>query len=94
MRNNERQKGEIMKGLFGDVVDFNHDGYLDGFEKAAAFAAFATILDEMDEECETEDEKEDFESVGLDMDELEMMDDGERKEALEEAGLDPDNYYF
>lgn len=24
-----------MKGLFGDMFDFNHDGKLDGFEEAA-----------------------------------------------------------
>ena len=35
-----------MFGLFGDLFDFNHDGKLDGFERAAEFAAFASMLDE------------------------------------------------
>ena len=35
-----------MFGLFGDLFDFNHDGKLDGFERAAEFATFASMLDE------------------------------------------------
>ena len=35
-----------MFGLFGDLFDFNHDGKLDGFERAAEFAAFASMFDE------------------------------------------------
>ena len=31
---------------------------------------------------------------GLDPEELEFMDSDERREALEEAGLDPDDYDF
>ena len=42
--------------------------------------------------------KEDFEiyamAAGLDVDELELMDPDDRAEALEEAGLDPDDYDF
>ena len=30
--------------------------------------------------------------AGLDIDELEYMDEDERREALEDAGLDPDDY--
>lgn len=33
-------------------------------------------------------------SVGLDRFDLEMMDDDERAEALEDAGLDPDDFDF
>jgi hypothetical protein len=32
--------------------------------------------------------------AGLDPDELEMMDDDERREAIEDAGLDPDDFDF
>ena len=32
--------------------------------------------------------------AGLDVDELELMDPDDRAEALEEAGLDPDDYDF
>ena len=36
----------------------------------------------------------DLEMAGLDYDELSWMDDDERREALENAGLDPDDYDF
>lgn len=36
----------------------------------------------------------DLELAGLDVDELEYMDEEERREALEDAGLDPDDYDF
>lgn len=32
--------------------------------------------------------------AGLDKDDLELMDADERREALEDAGLDPDDYDF
>ncbi len=35
---------------------------------------------------------EELGSVGLDRFELELMDEDERREALEDAGLDPDDY--
>lgn len=35
-----------------------------------------------------------FGDAGLDYDELEMMDPDERRGALEDAGLDPDEYDF
>ena len=45
-----------------------------------------------------DDAKDDFEidvmAAGLDVDELELMDPDDRAEALEEAGLDPDDYDF
>ena len=45
-----------------------------------------------------DDMEDDFEidamAAGLDVDELELMDPDERAEALEEAGLDPDDYDF
>lgn len=75
-----------MAGIFGGLFDFNHDGKMDVFERAAEFA----FLDEITRE-ETAIE---FELSGLDADELEFMDADERREALEEAGLDPDDYDF
>lgn len=74
-----------MAGIFGGLFDFNHDGKMDAFERAAEFA----FLDEMMQE-----EKTEFEMSGLDADELEFMDPDERREALEDAGLDPDDYDF
>lgn len=35
-----------MLGLFGGLFDFNHDGKLDGFERAAEFATFASIMED------------------------------------------------
>ncbi len=70
-----------MNGFFGNMFDFNHDGKLDGFEKATDFAMFTSLIE--DEEAKT-----------VDLDELEFMDADERREALENAGLDPDDYDF
>ena len=43
----------IVRDLFGDVFDFNNDGKLDAFEKAAEFGAFIQMID-----SEKNDEKE------------------------------------
>ena len=52
--------------------------------------------DEIDEEDEEEKRlqilQEELEAEGLDVDELDLMDEEERREVLEEAGLDPDDY--
>ena len=45
-----------------------------------------------DLEDEDEDKELELELAGLDIDELEEMDEDERREALEDAGLDPDDY--
>ena len=73
-------------GLFGDLLDFNGDGKLDAFEKAAEFGAFMNMVDS----CQ----KDELTSAGLDIDKLDLMDDDERREAIEDAGLDPDDYDF
>ena len=41
-----------------------------------------------------DDDEDVFADAGLDYDELEMMDLEERREVLEEAGLDPDEFDF
>ena len=46
-------------GIYGDLFDFNNDGELDDFEKAAEFGAFMQMI-----ESEEQDEEED----GLDYD--------------------------
>ncbi len=73
---------------FGNLFDFNGDGELDTLEKATALATVTAIMD-AEEECA---QQEELELSGLDMDELEFMDEDERREALEEAGLDSDDY--
>lgn len=77
-----------MKGLFGDMFEFNHDGNLDSIEQAAEYDFFnrQTDLDKSDEHGR------DFVRTNLDTDELSMMDDDERREALEDVGLDPNDY--
>lgn len=73
-------------GLFGDLFDFNGDGKMDAFEKAAEFGAFMNMVNS----CQ----KDELTSVGIDIDDLDLMDDDERREAIEDAGLDPDDYDF
>lgn len=41
-----------------------------------------------------DNEEDELEMAGLNRDELEYMDEDERREAMEDAGLDPDNYDF
>ena len=93
-------------GFFdGDIFDFNGDGKTDAFEaeielqmmassrqEAIALTgddAFYTGSDDLEEDDKLVDE---LEMVGLDIDELADMDEDERREALEDAGLDPDDY--
>ena len=73
-------------GFFNKLFDFNGDGKLDSFEKAAAFGTFMSMMED--------EEKADIEDCGLDYDELSIMDEDERNSILEENGLDPDEYDF
>lgn len=45
------------KGFFGGLFDFNGDGKLDSFERAADFAAFAELMDEAERDEADEDEE-------------------------------------
>ncbi len=74
-----------MFGLFDGMFDFNNDGQLDSMEQAAEFATVASVLDD----CLEDEQTTELEESGLDPDELEFMDAAERREALEDAGLDP-----
>lgn len=94
------------KGFFGNLFDFNRDGKLDSFERAADFAAFASLDSENDDNKEATSEitdkkatfgdfsDDDFLEDDLDYDELSYMDEDERNELLEDAGLDPDDFDF
>ena len=44
-------------GIFGDIFDFNKDGKMDAFEKAAEFAAFMQMVESCEENEETDDEE-------------------------------------
>ncbi len=77
-----------MAGLFGELFDFNHDGKMDALEQATEFSAFADMMDES--ECEEKESQ--LRDAGIDSFDLEMMSEEERIEALEDAGLDPDDF--
>lgn len=79
-----------MAGLFGGLFDFNHDGKMSTYEKTAGFATFASIIDSID----ATEKVNELESAGIDITELEFMDEDERREAIEDEGLDPEDYDF
>lgn len=78
------------KGFFGGLFDFNNDGKLDTFEQAADFGMFMHMMDE----SEKQQKADEISVAGLDLDDLEFMDDDERREAMEDVGLDPDDFDF
>lgn len=86
-----------------DWMDLNGDGKIDGTEMMLAEEMLCTSREEHealfgDAGDFEDDAKDDFEIdamvAGLDVDKLELMDPDDRAEALEEAGLDPDDYDF
>lgn len=92
-----------MARFFDKMFDFNHDGKLSDFERAAKWGTIAHAMDESmkeeegaasyDASSEFDDlELTDLELAGIDPDDLEFMDEDERRETLEDAGLDPDDY--
>ena len=82
-----------MFDLFGGLFDFNNDGHIDTFERVAEIAIVTSMLDDS-QDFENEDEMTELELSGLDPEELEFMDEDERREVLEDAGLDPYKYDF
>lgn len=92
-------------GLFGGLFDFDGDGKLDSFEKAAEFATFMELISESEKTTQnTADDSSDiFDTTeledtlvdaGIDMLDFELMDDDERAEALADAGYDIDDFDF
>ena len=88
--------------MFFDPFDLNKDGKLD---LAEGFLKYQMIMGEDEEEEEIMEEEEveeeedreaqlesELELFGLDRTDLEFMDEDERREAIEDAGLDPDDY--
>ena len=83
---------DVLGGV-GDVFDFNGDGRLDGAEFGIAMEILSEKdSDEYEDDDDFDDEDDELETAGLDRFDLEMMDEDERREALEAAGLDPDDY--
>lgn len=90
-----------MAGIFGNMFDFNCDGKMSSFERAAELQFLDSMTKDSarnstwdDEDDWDDDELTELELAGIDPEELEYMDDEERREILEEAGLDPDEYDF
>ena len=73
-----------MVSFFDDLFDFNGDGKLDALEKGAEFSMFMNMLDS--------EKNEELTAAGLNPNDLDDMGYFERREALEDAGLDPDDY--
>lgn len=65
-----------------DCLTLNRDGALDPIEQGVRFQ----LINQMSEE---EDERD---TCRFNFDELDDMDEDERREALEEAGYDPDDF--
>lgn len=85
-----------MTGPFDDMFgntpfDLNHDGHIDGGEWA--FINDTLFSDDSSSSTSEDDEIDDeLEMAGLSRDDLEMMDPEERREALEDAGFDADDF--
>ena len=69
-----------------NLFDFNKNDDLDAFERAARFRALIR--------AEKEEKREQLLAAGLDIEELGQMNCFARREALEQAGFDPDEYDF
>lgn len=85
-----------VKNGFDRMFDWNDDGKLDSFEQANQFEFEQRMLEEdsVDDDEDDDDDDLDLDLAGLDRFDLEMMDEYERHEALEDAGLDPGDYDF
>ena len=81
-----------VKNGFDRMFDWNDDGKLDSFEQANQFEFEQRMLEE--DSVDDDDDDLDLDLAGLDRFDLEMMDEDERREALEDAGLDPGDYDF
>ena len=98
------------EGLFGGMFDFNGDGKLDSFEKAAEFSFFMQMMEEAEKTNESKAESSDnsgysnagysadledaLDDAGIDPYDFELMDSDEQAEALSDAGYDIDDFDF
>ena len=84
-----------MYDLFGDKFDLNHDGRLSAAEHMMDFSVFNYwATDDDDDFGDGNEVAEALEDIGINLDEFESMSFKEQCEALEEAGLDPDEHRF
>lgn len=84
-------------------MDFNRDGKVDVTEQFLAAEMLCSSREEHEAlfgdsgDFETDEEDifyDDLEMAGLDTVELELMDEDERRDTIEAAGFDPDDYDF
>ena len=73
-----------IENSFDRMFDYNRDGHLDMFEQAMQFESLEDETRSM--AGDVVDDSDSFD------DEFDYMDEDERREALEEAGMDPDDY--
>ncbi|SDB15839.1 hypothetical protein [Eubacterium oxidoreducens] len=98
---------EVENGL-DELFDYNQDDLIDPGERAEQMEfifqddekTFAVdqedsfrIYDDFDD-CDEENEEEIFLTIGLTRAQWAMMDYDERREVLEDNGIDPDNFEF
>ena len=83
----------IAKTIF-EEADFDGDGKQNAYEYLVMDDVVFGDHDEVNDSEEEDDLEFDLAIAGLDRDELEDMDEDERREALEDAGLDSDDYDF
>lgn len=83
-------------GRFYDPgFDFDGDGKLNGYEYSVMDdVVFSHNDSSHSSDFEEDDLEDELAMSGLDIDDLEMMDEAERIEALEDAGIDPDDFDF
>lgn len=91
--------GGCIMGFFdGSLFDFNGDRKTDIFETFVEMQMMAGSRQEAidftgdDTFYERTDEIEELEEAGLNYEEVEIMDEDERREALEDAGLDIEEF--
>ena len=79
-------------GWIVNTFDFDRDGELDSGEAMFAMNAFGVMA----EARSSEEEQSLYElaAAGVDLASFDFMDADERREAIEIAGLDPDDYNF
>ena len=79
-------------GWIVDSFDRDRDGSLDDSETMFAMNAFGAMADARSDE--EEQSLYELSAAGVDVASFDFMDEDERREAIELAGLDPDDYEF
>ena len=91
----EKDMAGLSDRLFGNTAfDLNRDGKIDACETAFINDTFYEDTHGISSGSyeEEEDVVDELDIYGLDRDDLELMDEDERREALEDSGLDPDDF--